>query len=207
MDPDLEKQDNFIIKPKKNKKFNKKHITTIGTIFSIIILIIIFIKPTITGFGVSKLFDEKNIDVADFIEEQELTKANLETTQTTLDACKKLNKDYLEEISKQKTINFQCEEEKNKIQSEFNQLESEREFDKSRIEAEFEQKKNEIEIEKQQYETKYNDIKTLHDAIIENAAYNICCKAKVDNKNIDSYLISNSKIVCTTGGENKITCS
>jgi predicted nuclease with TOPRIM domain len=119
---------------------------------------------------------------------------------------KNLNQDYLDDIEEQTSKSFQTEQEKNKVQSEFNQLKTECDFNKERLEKEFEQKKNQIDIEKQQLETKYNEIKVLYDALTKNIADNMCCKAKVDDKNIDSYLISNSMVVCTTGGENKITC-
>ena len=39
-----------------------------------------------------------------------------------------------------------------------------------------------------------------------NSAKNICCKAKVDNPEIDSYIISNNKVICSIGESNKITC-
>jgi vacuolar-type H+-ATPase subunit I/STV1 len=217
MDPDLNKKQNikdFIPKktndlmPDKPFKQQKSKLPVILTAVILILMIslAISVKPAITGYVVANNFEDTNMNVSDFIEEQELVKSELSLTKTSLDACKNINQDYLDDIEEQTSKTFQIEQEKNKIQSEFNQLKTECDFNKERLEKEFEQKKNQIDIEKQQLEIRYNEIKTIYDAVIENTATNIYCKAKVDNKNIDSYLISNSMIVCTTGGENKITC-
>ena len=205
MDPDLHrpknKKERIQIQP------HHRHISLLLiVVIFLIILLIILIKPALLGYKVSSQFEEIELEVAEFIKELELTKSNLIITQTNLDSCKSLNKEYLENLAEEKNIGFQCGQEKNELESEYRQLQSEYKFNISNIQSEFEQKKNEIQINLTQYKTRYNDLKSIHDEIIINAANNICCKAKVDNKDIDSYILLNSVIMCTIGEENKINC-
>jgi hypothetical protein len=84
MDPDLNKKDeinNFIPdKPIKQKK-NKTSIILTVIIFILAISLAIFVKPAITGYVVANNFEETNMNVSDFIEEQELTKSDLSLIQ------------------------------------------------------------------------------------------------------------------------------
>ncbi len=206
MDPDLPR-------PKHDKKERKqiqphhRHISMLLiVVIFLIIIILIMIKPTLLGYKLSTQFDEMEIEVSEFMKELELVKSNLIITETNLKTCKSLNQEYFENLAEEKNIGFQCGQEKNELESKYRQLQTEYTFNISKIKSEFEQKKNEIQINLTQYKTKYNELKTIHDEIVSNAAYNMCCKAKVDNKDIDSYIISNSIIICTVGEEKKITC-
>jgi hypothetical protein len=49
-------------------------------------------------------------------------------------------------------------------------------------------------------------IKTDYDALAQNTANNLCCKAKVDNSNIKSYKVENNKVVCLEEGSLNISC-
>jgi len=209
MDPDLPEPKKETKKLFKNKKIQPHHhhisMLLIVVIF-LIILLLIMIKPALLGYKVSSQFKEIELEVAEFMKELELTKSNLIITQTNLDSCKSLSKEYLENLAEEKNISFQCGQEKNELQSKYRQLQTEYTFNISKIKSEFEQKKNEIQINLTQYKTKYNELQSIYNEVVSNAVYNICCKAKVDNKDIDSYIISNGIIICTVGEEKKITC-
>lgn len=206
MDPDLhrpkhDKKERIQIQP------HHRHISLLLiVVIFLIVLLLILIKPALLGYKVSSQFEEIELEVVEFIKELELTKSNLIITQTNLDSCKGINQEYLKNFAEEKNISFQCGQEKNELESKYRQLQSEYIFNISRIKSEFEQKKKEIQINLTQYQTKYNELKIIHDEIVSNAANNICCKAKVDNKDIDSYILLNSVIMCTVGEENKINC-
>ena len=213
MDPDNTQPENdfpSLIQGKPSDAENKKRFKPILmlslTIFLLIGVLLILTKPALTGYVVSAQFEDNEMEVSDFIKEQETVKTDLTITKTNLDTFQGLNDDYFDELVDEKKKNFECEQNQNEIQYKYDQLESEYEFEKSKLEKEYEQKKQELETTSTQTQQKYNDLKTLYDATIGNAARNICCKAKVDNQNIDSYIISNSMIVCTSDGENKIIC-
>jgi hypothetical protein len=44
------------------------------------------------------------------------------------------------------------------------------------------------------------------DAVIADAARRLCCMQRVDNPAIDSYSVSDDRIVCATGGQKAIRC-
>lgn len=186
--------------------FGTSHIVLLTILIVMGLILAILIKPAITGYVVATDFNQNNMNVSDFIKEQESIKSDLTMTETNLDSCKKLNQDYLEQLSNEKNAGFQCSQETEALKSELRQQEAKFSFNITQIAAAANQKNNEMEIKVQQSETKYNELKELYDSIIGNVAHNICCKAKVDNGNIDSYLISNSMIVCTSGSDNKIDC-
>jgi len=193
----------------KNKDYHPHHhhinMLLVITVLLIIILAIL-IKPALIGYKMSKQFEEINMSVSEFMKELDIVKSNLLISETNLKSCKSLNNQYLEDVAAEKNQTFICYQEKSELQSEYNQLSAEFSFNITRINSEFEQKKNEIQINLTQSEMKFNELKTITDAVIINAANNICCKSKVDNKNIDSYLISNGVIICTSGEKDKIIC-
>ena len=55
-------------------------------------------------------------------------------------------------------------------------------------------------------EQKLTDLESSFDELAFNTAKSVCCKAKVDNPNINSYEISNNRLVCLEGGEIALTC-
>ena len=44
------------------------------------------------------------------------------------------------------------------------------------------------------------------DALAQNTAKNICCKAKVDNSAINSYDVIDNNIVCLESGGKELSC-
>jgi hypothetical protein len=213
MDPDNTKPESdfpSLIQNKPRSKENKKSIKPMLflslTIFLLIGTLAVLTRPALTGYVVAAQFEDNEMNVSDFLTEQETVKTDLTITKTNLDTCQGLNEGYFEELVEEKNKNFECEQTKGDIQRKCSQFESDYNFKQSQLEQEYEQKKQELEMSSSQNEQKYNDLKTLSDGVINNAARNICCKAKVDNNNINSYIISNSMIVCTNDGENKITC-
>ena len=74
-----------------------------------------------------------------------------------------------------------------------NRLLLEQQFNASRVITEL----NSLKVE-------YDKYRQTHAAIVQWAADNICCKNKIDNPKIDSYVISEDRMVCTSGAPNKL---
>ena len=55
-------------------------------------------------------------------------------------------------------------------------------------------------------EQKLTDLKEDLDEFAFNLARSVCCKARVDNPNINSYEISNNRLVCLEDGEVALSC-
>lgn len=172
----------------------------------LIIFLLILIKPAMLGYKISQQFKEMGTSASDFIRSADSLKSKLLITENNLEMCKNLNKDYINSLSKKENETFKCQQEKSELVSKINQLKSEQNFNISRIQSDFEQRKSEVEHELAQEKAKTDELNRQYDTIVENSANNICCKAKVDIREIDSYFISNEKIVCTSGEKNKISC-
>ncbi len=172
----------------------------------LVIVLLAVIKPALLGYKLSTKFNEIKLEASEFIKELDMTKSELIITQTNLESCKSLTKDYLNKLSEEKNLSFQCSYEKDELESRYRQLKTEYDFNISKIKSEFEQKGKEIQINLTQVQSEYDSLKSIYDIVVDNSVYSICCKEKVDNKDIDSYIISNGKIICASGEKDKIIC-
>jgi len=172
----------------------------------LIIIIAILVKPALLGYKISKQFEEVGMSTAEFLKSLDSTKSKLLVAETNLESCKSLNNDLVLELSNEKNASFSCMQEKNAQKSSYESLVSQYQFNISMIKPDFENQKKEFEIKLEQEKTKAEEAKADYDALVENAATNLCCKARVDNKEIDSYIVSNNRIVCATGEKNKVSC-
>lgn len=172
----------------------------------LIIVIIILVKPALIGYKISKQFEEIGMSTAEFLKSLDLIESELLVAETKLESCKSLNKDILADVSTEKNASFRCMQDKNAMKSQYESIIREYTFNLSRIQPEFESQKKELEAELNRQKITTEEFQSRYDSLLKNSANNICCKAKVDNKEVDSYIVSNHKIVCTTGEEKEISC-
>lgn len=185
-----------------------RHISLL-LVATILLLIIIFIliKPALIGYKISEQLKDLKLSTSEYMKSLDLVKSNLLIAETKLESCTDMNKDLVQSISSEKNLSFKYIHEITMLEAKSGQLKNEYEFNLSRVRIDYEQRKNEIEAKLNQNELLLD--KTLKDyaAIAQNSADNICCKSRVDDKRIDSYIISNNAVSCTSGEENKIDCS
>lgn len=161
--------------------------------------LLVLVKPALLGYKISKQVEEIGLTPSEFLKSIEAVKSKLLVAETNLETCKGLNEDLVEDISVEKNTSFKCSQEKSS-------LESQSKFDISRIQSDYENRRNEIEAELNRNDLIVNKTVDDYNKLLENSAANLCCKAKVDDKRIDSYIVSNNVIVCTAGEQNKISC-
>lgn len=171
----------------------------IGLAFILVILLVIVIsllvKPAFIGYKLSKQFEELGTNAEAILKEVEFLKSQLLITKTNLDTCQGLNARYLADLNVEKNATFACLEETRRFGTSTEQLRLEYQFNISQLRSE----KEDLEIQLTTSQNKY-------ELIIQNAADNICCKNRVDNPEIDSFLVSNDRIICAVGEETKISC-
>jgi len=200
----------------------------------LVIVIIILIKPALLGYKISSQFEKMKVDSAEIMKTLDVAKSDLLVAETNLESCQRANKENIDKITQEKNNTLGCLREKDELESEFAQLSSVYSFNLTNVVSDYEGRKESIEIELSQdkerlaeIEKNYNltlerkkeieieielerkknsDLQKSYNLLLENSANNICCKAKVDNKDIDSYAISNNKVVCSVGEMNKISC-
>lgn len=172
----------------------------------LIIVVIVLARPALLGYKISKQFEEIGMSAADFLKELDSVKSERLITETNLKSCESLNEDMLSDLSEERNAGFMCIQDKNKMETEYENRIKELEFDLDRIKPDFESQKKELQSELEREKIKVQEFQDRYNSLSENSANNICCKAKVDDKEIDSYIVSNNRIVCTTGEEDRIDC-
>ena len=190
---------------------------TVTIVIVMFIIILLMIRPTITGMQLSKEFQNIGMDLNSIIEQVEMTKTDAKTSNIKLESCENLNKEYINQVEEMTKTSYTCYEDKKKIESDIVIMRREYENNITSLEEELESKlSKQIEETSDDISSYKEDIQRLNDEItsleeemeliIKSAVNNICCKYKVDFPSTDSYFLSNNKIVCATGEEKKINC-
>lgn len=147
-------------------------------------IFLFILKPAATGFVIYNNIKNSDHTLEDY-------SYNLESLNRELDKTKEYNE---ETSSTNEQLSIEISTLKKNIRNSTDKL--------SHLHKEFEILK---EIKKElELALKEHDKST--ELIITNSAQNICCKAKVDLPEINSYDIINNKIFCTTGGKNDLSC-
>jgi len=191
------------------KKIAPHHIHLSFAMIIVILMIIallVVIKPAMFGYKLGKQFEDLGIDSSEFLTGMASLESDILVLETKLDSCGKLIEDYLKEITDEKNATFTCLEEKRRVQSMFEQLRNEYRFNLTNVISGYEQGRTEAELELNQLKIEFKEIEAKYERLVKNTANNICCKARIDNPEIDSFIISNDKVVCSIGEEKKVEC-
>ena len=172
----------------------------------LIIALLILIKPALLGYKINKQFEDVEINPSEFLKSLESLKSKVLITETNLDSCKSLNEEFGFSLSKEKNVSLECLREKSSKNMEDSLIIQELRFNLSKLDNNLDQQKRVIELGLKQEEEKNERLEKDYELLLLNSANNICCKARVDDKKIDSYIVSSNFIVCTSDGENKIIC-
>jgi len=173
----------------------KRNVIILSIVFVVMILAV-FIKPSMTGYSIYQQVKESNYSIEDYGENIQDLKTKLLVSDTNLSSCSAFNKELLTELEKYSDKFSECNSELNVLKANFSLLRT----DLDQKNEEF----NKLINEKQE---EIDDLRLQYDALAENLANNLCCKAKVDNSDIISYKIENNKIICLEEGGLDISCS
>ena len=194
---------------KKQEAHPHHHHINLLLIITVLLLAVLFfmIKPALNGYSIAKQLKDIGLSPSEFMKSIDTVKSKLLIAETNLETCKSVNNDLMLGTASEKNSTFKCLQDKSLLEMKFSLLKSDYDFNLSRVRAEYDQRKSEVDSELSQNNLLVN--KTLEDysSLAQNSADNICCKTRVDDKRIDSYVISNNIIVCASGEKNKITCT
>ena len=199
----------FNKRSKKSKiEVHKHHINAALIIVILLILIIItLIKPALVGFKIIKQFEDMDLSAADVLRNIDKLQKDVLVCNTTLQSYKDSNEVCLNEVTSHKNQSYELEKMNYMLKNELEQQKISFKYNYSILKEKYE---SEIEKLKLELETRNNEFIALqndYSELVEKSARNICCKAKVDNPEIDSYAIIDNTIVCSTGKQNKIDCN
>jgi len=172
----------------------------------LIIALIILIKPALLGYKISQEFEQTGTTATNLITDHELLKTQLKITENNLQICNNLQKNQLDQLSSEKNTTFRCLQEKNELASKSGESKSNFDLEFSKLQSDFFATQRDLQGKLTTEELALSQLEEDYEQLIKNSARIICCKAKVDNSDIDSYTLSNNKIVCTIGENNKLNC-
>ncbi len=174
-----------------NKRYAKNIIVLILPILLVLIIIIFVIKPGIIGYGVYQQVKTTNYSVEDYQENIQELKTELLVSNTNLSSCIFFNNKFSIELEKCLDNFFICEKDKLNFTYSMNKYEE----TIKNLKEDLNEKNKEID-----------DLKVQSTLLVKNLANNLCCKEKVDNPNINFYILENNKIICLEEGTLKISC-
>lgn len=194
---------------KKQEAHPHHHHINLLLVITLLLLIVLFfmIKPALNGYNISKQLKDIGLSPSEFMKSIDTVKSKLLIAETNLETCKSVNNDLMLGTASEKNATFKCLQDKSLLELKFSLLKSDYDFNLSRVKAEYDQKRSEADSQLSQNNLLVNKTLEDYDDLAQNSADNICCKSRVDDKRIDSYIVSNNIIVCASGEKNKITCT
>lgn len=201
-------------KARKEVKLRKRHINLhhnhlsliLVAVVLLIVLGVFLIRPAMQGYKLNSQFKEVGLTSGAILKEIDDLRSKTLISETKFSNCEDLKNNYVQKISKEQNKTLKCEDEKKSLELKVQMIQTEYSSNMTRMEQEVEQKKIAVELEVEQIRRDMQALKQDFNKTIINAANNICCKQRVDDQNIDSYTITNNKIVCTSGVGEKINC-
>jgi len=190
------------------KNLFEKRIMIIATILIVLgfLFTMFIIKPGVIGYATYQRIKNSDYTLEDYGYDIRELKSELLVSNTNLSSCTMISEKLLAGMERQSDKFSECKSELSALGINFNFSIKQYEESIGKLETDLREKNNEIIkliIEKQEEIT---SLETLHDLLVRNIANNICCKAKVDNPDINHYKIEDNKILCVEEGILRISC-
>lgn len=187
--------------------YEKDDIIAIITVIILGLMLIIFvIKPSATGYATYQKIKSLNYTLEDYGKDIQELKSELLISDTNLSSCDAFSKKLLAELEKYSDKFSECKSELGALEIDFNFSKSQYEEIIKDLKADLDKKEEELKELKYEKEKEINDLELKYGLFVKNTANNICCKAKVDNPDINYYRIENNKIICLEEGTLSISC-
>jgi hypothetical protein len=165
-------------------------------ILVLVILVGFFIaRPAIQGYIVYSNVEASDYGFADYGSKINDMREELLVKSTSLETCDEYNSRLAGNVEKMAADFMLCQNNLTEKQVALINCEN----------KDFEELNTQIE-ELTECQAELDTIEIGNDEVVVNAARTICCKEKIDDSSVDSYDISNERIVCRTGGAFSINC-
>jgi septation ring formation regulator EzrA len=183
------------------EKLSKKdiYIIVIAALIVGVFLIIVLIRPTISGYAAYQAIKKTNYSLEDYGKNIEELNSQLLISETNLSSQSEFNKKIFAEFEK-------CSDKLSQCTANLGSLEANYSFSVQRYEETLGSLKTDFEKENEKKQQEIDSLQRQYDALAQNTANNLCCKAKVDNPTIGYYRVENNKVLCLEEGELKVNC-
>lgn len=191
----------------KDKK-NRRNILIVVCILVVVVLFLFIIEPAILGLEVYQ--DESSVNLTGLNEEVQLLRQELQQrdaqAQTVLQSS----------LDKKSAELTQCFADKAVLEGEKASVEGECAMYEEKItsletqlaekEAALEEAKTANDDEILELQDQIKTIENSYEELISYMANNICCKQKVDNRNINYYAVEGNKTICKESEGTQLSC-
>ena len=185
----------------------------ISVLLALVLISAFVIRPALIGYSVVRQVDNANISVSELgATLQELrtelasTKANLSLYSEVYDKVwtevKTTTGDLTSCLSEKEGLTLEIETVKHEAELELVECRQQQTTAAEAVNRQLAEKDKKIA----EAEQKLTDLKEDLDEFAFNLARSVCCKARVDNPNINSYEISNNRLGCLEDGEVALSC-
>lgn len=174
-------------------------------LFGILFLAVV-VRPGIIGYATYQKVKDLNYTIEEYGEDINKLKSELLISNTNLSSCMEFSEKIFVEIEKQLDKFSECRSELSAISISLNFSKERYEEIIKNLQEDLDRKASEIDELGEQKDKEISDLRLQYDLIVQNAANNICCKAKVDNPDIKYYKVEDNRIICLEEGVLNITC-
>ena len=189
-----------------------------------LVLAIFVVRPAVLGYGIYQEAQDSNLTVEEYAQNMQQLSRDLEVTKANLSSYSTFTVALIQQVDEKTDELTECKVQLERIQVEVEQMQkqvTEKEHEIAVVRSDVQQiadeqvaeKTKALEEEKAACEESLTEkkgavgeIEAKYDALVKNTVKSICCKAKVDNPEVNFYDVVNNKISCLEQGSNQLNC-
>jgi hypothetical protein len=223
----MEKREDIFAAPDQQPNPVKKKTNPTVVIVAVVALIalaIFVVRPAVLGYGIYQQAEASNLSVQEYSQNMQQLSQDLELTKANLSSYSVFTGALLTQIDEKNDELTECKVELGAKQSEVeaaNQQVADRDAEIASLKgdtqtlideevatrtAALEEQKATCEAAVEAKDTEVGEIQAKYELLATNSARSICCKAKVDNPQINFYEVVEGKITCLEQGANQLNC-
>ena len=209
-------------KPAPKRKSNP--VAILVAVVVLIALAIFVVRPAVLGYGVYQEAQSSNLSVQDYAQDMQELSRNLEVTKANLSSYSTFTGALLAQVEEKNDELTECKVQLERVKldvegaqkqvadkdAEIAKVKSESQANVDKLVTEktaaLEQEKTACAESAAKKEKAVGEVQAKYDLLVKNAAKSICCKAKVDNPQINFYDVVDGKISCLEQGSNQLNC-
>lgn len=199
-------------------------VAIIVALLVLVVVAIFVVRPALLGYGVYQQAQTSNLTVQDYAQNMQELSRDLEVTKANLSTYSTFTGALLAQVDEKNDELTECKVQLERTQSDVEDAqkqvadkdaelatvksETQKTIDQQLTEktATLEQQKAACESSLTNKEKEVGEVQAKYDLVVKNAAKSSCCKAKVDNPQINFYDVVDGKITCLEQGANQLSC-
>ena len=196
----------------------------IVAVLALVMLAIFVVRPAVLGYGIYQQAEASNLNVQDYALNMQQLSQDLEVTRANLSSYSTFTGALLTQVEEKNEELTECKVELERVRSDAEQAQqqvADKDTEIATVKSEtqaivdqqvldrtaaLEQEKAACVESLETKETEVGEVQAKYDLVVKNAAKSICCKAKVDNPEINFYDVVDGKITCLVQGPNQLSC-